>query len=193
MRALRTVVTVAVLAAVGACCAPAARAQEQEKPFRLFLGGYFPTNSDTKDVIGDTEFSWGMSYDVPSKKPMPAKIAVYFDGVWANADSVGGLDVDFHYLGIGPMARYYLGQKGGGDAPQKSRFYLGGGFGIYWITAQIVDNAGFYVSTLDNDIKLGGKLLGGVEFGKSFLVEGDYTWPGSSKGNGWNLRAGFRF
>ena len=193
MHALRTVVAAAVLAAVGAFWAPAARAQEQPKPIRLYLGAFFPTNSDTKDAIGDTEFSWGLSYDIPQKKPLPAVIAVYFDGVWASGDSIGGLDVDFHYLGIGPMARYYLGKKGEADAAQKSRFYVGGGFGMYWITAQIVDNAGFYVSTLDNDIKFGGKLVGGLEFGKSFLVEGDYTWPGSSKGNGWNFRAGFRF
>jgi hypothetical protein len=106
---LSTVVIAAVLGAVGACCAPAARAQEQEKPIRLFLGAYFPTNSDTKDVIGDTEFSWGLSYDNPQKQPLPAKIAVYFDGVWANSDEVGGLEIDFHYFGIGPLARYYLG------------------------------------------------------------------------------------
>ena len=193
MRVLRTVVTAAVLAAVGACCAPAARAQEQPKPIRLYLGAYFPSNSDTADAIGDVQFSWGLSYDIPQKKPLPAMIAVYFDGVWASSDSIGGLDVDFHYLGIGPMARYYLGQKGQSDTPKKSRFYVGGGFGIYFITAQIVDNAGFYVSTIDNDVKFGGKLVAGMEFGKSLLVEGDYTWPGASKGNGFNLRAGFRF
>jgi outer membrane protein with beta-barrel domain len=193
MRVLRTVVTAAVLAAVGACCAPAARAQEQPKPIRLYLGAYFPSNSDTQDAIGDVQFSWGLSYDIPQKKPLPAVIAVYFDGVWASSDEFRGLDVDFHYLGIGPMARYYVGKKGEAETQQKSRFYVGGGFGIYWITAQVVDNAGFYVSTIDNDIKFGGKLLAGVEFGKSFLVEGDYTWPGASKGNGFNVRAGFRF
>jgi hypothetical protein len=193
MQALRTVVTAAAVAAVVAFCAPAAHAQQQEKPIRLLLGAYFPNDSDTKDSIGDTEFSWGLSYDVPMKKPMPAKLAVYFDGVWASADERGGLDVDFHYLGMGPMARYYLGEKGQSGPPKSTRFYLGGGFGIYWITAQIVDNQGFYVSTLDNDIKFGGKLLAGVDLGKSFLVEGDFTWPGTSKGNGWQLRAGFRF
>jgi hypothetical protein len=58
---------------------------------------------------------------------------------------------------------------------------------VYYITAQTVDDQGFYVSTLDNDFKFGGKLLAGVEFGKSLLLDGDYTWPGSSTGNGWNL------
>jgi hypothetical protein len=191
----RSFVALAALAVTSTIWAPAALAQdERPRPARLFLGGYFPSDGDTKDAIGSTEFSWGASFDLPKKKPSPATYAIYFDGVWADADDSFGLEVDFHYLGIGPLARYYPGaKKEASGTPQKSRFYLGGGFGLYFITAQIVDNDGFYVDTLDNDVKLGGKLFAGVELGSALILEGDYTWPGASAGEGWNARVGFRF
>jgi hypothetical protein len=194
MRVRRALVAVAALAAVAASCPPSARAQgDQLKPIRLYLGAFFPSKSETSDRIGSAVFSWGLSYDIPQKKPSPVKLAVYFDGVWASSDEFLNRRIRFHYFAFGPEARYYLGQKGESGTPQKSRFYVGGGFGLYIITAQITDGSGFFISTLDNDLKLGGKLLAGVEFGKSFLVEGDYTWPGSSAANGWNARVGFRF
>jgi outer membrane protein with beta-barrel domain len=193
MRALKAFAALAVMCVIGPVAAPPACAQEAPHPFRLYLGAFFPTKSETKDRVGDVVFSWGLSYDVQMKKPMPVTPFVYFDGVWASTDDYLNRSITFHYLGIGPGARYYFGQKGAGAPPQKSRFYVGGGFGIYFTSAQITDNNGFYVSTVDNDVKFGGKLLAGVEFGKSFLVEGDYTWPGASAANGWDLRVGFRF
>jgi hypothetical protein len=183
---------VAALVAVSALFAPPARAQEEPKPIRLFLGAFFPSDSDTADAVGSTEFSWGLSYDLPQKKPSPATLAVYFDGVWADSSEVGDLAVRFHYLGIGPEARYYPAKKKQGGEAKANQFYLGGGFGFYYITAQIVDD-GFYVENIDNDFKFGGKLLAGMDFGKSLCLEGDYTWPGTSAGQGWNLRLGFRF
>jgi len=193
MRAFATCTAVAALAAVAASCAPAAHAQAAEpKPFRLYLGGFFPSKSETKDRVGDVVFSWGLSYDLHMNKPLPATPFVYFDGVWASADDYLNRSITFHYLGIGPGLRYYLGQKKG-EAPKPNRFYVGGGIGGYFISTHITDSNGFYISTVDNDFKFGGKLLAGYEFSKALLFEGDYTWPGSSAGNGWTARLGFRF
>src|SRR5262245_45702250 len=108
----RSIVALAALAVAVAIGAPAALAQDDKpRPGRLVIGRYFPTDSDTKDAVGSTEFSWGASFDLPKKKPSPSTIAVYFDGVWADADERLGLDVEFHYLGIGPAIRFYPGAK----------------------------------------------------------------------------------
>jgi hypothetical protein len=186
-------VAVATLATIGACCAPRAHAQEEPQLFRLYLGAYFPAKSQAADVFGSAIFSWGMTFDVPPKKPSPVVPTIYFDGVWAFTDEFRDLEVSFHYLALGPAVRYYLGEKEPGAEPKKSRFYVGGGLGAYYLSTQLVDDDGFYIETIDNDFKFGGKLMAGVDFGKSLVLEGAYVWPGASDAQGWDLRVGFRF
>src|SRR5262249_46406629 len=130
MRFCSTFVAVVALAAVAASCPTSARAQGQEKPIRLYLGAFFPTKGETSDRVGTAVFSWGLSYDLPQKKPSPLKLAVYFDGVWASSEEFMNHHIRFHFFAFGPQARYYLGEKGQSSAPQKHRFYVGGGIGL---------------------------------------------------------------
>src|SRR4051794_18350926 len=105
---------VAALALLGVFGSSVAQAQTEEhlKPFRLYLGAFFPSDGDTSDRIGGTQFSWGASYDFPNKKPSPGTAAIYFDGMWASDDLYhsplnGNQEIKFHYLGIGPEYRFY--------------------------------------------------------------------------------------
>jgi len=204
MRSFKAFVIAAVAAPLlGGLGAPVAHAQAPPKepsPFRLYIGAFFPTNSDTKERVGSTQFSWGASYDLPSKKPGPGTAAIFFDGMWANGDTYNGTiytnrEITFHYLGIGPEYRFYPGSSKDQMMvePDKSRFYLGGGAGIYFLSARITDHTGYYVSDIDNEVRFGGKVFLGFDIGKSFLIEGDYTWPGITEAQGWNARFGFRF
>src|SRR5207248_1472486 len=98
MRSLNAFAALTVLAAVTAAGATPAHAQTAEpKPFRLYLGAMFPSKSETSDRVGTAVFSWGLSYDVPLKKPMAAKPFIYFDGVWASTDDYLNRSISFHY------------------------------------------------------------------------------------------------
>jgi hypothetical protein len=154
-----------------------------QKPWRLKIGAFFPTDGDVKDSLGNTFFSYGVSYDfVKTQVETPITLGVYVDGATKSKD--GGR---LSYVGLGPSARYFFTPV---VAPV--RFYGGAGLGPYFVTVKAGDSK--------NKTAFGGKLLAGVESNQGIFGELDYTFISSVsvggddvKPSGFNLSVGYRF
>ncbi|MDX1932801.1 MAG: outer membrane beta-barrel protein [Capsulimonadales bacterium] len=151
-----------------------------DRPWRVKLGAFFPTNGDLTDVFGKTFFSYGASYDFGKTTAVnPIVYSGYFDGT---TRSRSGARITYYSLGA--QGRYYFN-----PVVDPVRTYAGGGLGIY-----LLNSTGS--GDTDNDFRLGGKLLGGLEFNNGFFAEADYTLIGSVRGttpNGFNVALGYRF
>jgi len=176
-----------------------ARAQDQgagEGTSRFKLVFAFPTDGDTKDVVGNPVFGFGFSHDLPNSvaKGGPAVLSIYLDGVYAGRTK-NSITCDMRYLGLGPAVRFYPGRKAEaqGAPPKPSQFYLGGGFGAYFIR-YLLRNEFTGTTTEDtSSVKFGGKVQAGVDVGKVGFVEVEYAMPGVGKANSINLNFGARF
>ena len=151
-----------------------------EKPITIKLGAFFPTGSRLKNGAGDTWFSAGAEYAVPSGASQTLSPLLYLDYAGSNRH---GVNAD--YVGVGPGVRYYLTPPGASTLTP----YVGAGIGAYFLHA-----SGFGSSS--NKTQFGYRLNAGVEFSGSYLAEISYTDPSSLSGtrfSGFNLQVGARF
>jgi len=151
-----------------------------QRPWRVKLGGFLPTNGAVQDSFGRSFFSYGASYDLGKTLDYnPTVGSVYFDGT---SRSRSGAKLS--YYGLGVQGRYYLN-----PVVTPVRFYGGAGVGAYLLNNKIGgDN--------HNDTRLGGKFLAGAEMNNGWFAEADYTLINSVRGhsqNGFNLGLGYRF
>lgn len=160
------------------------------KPWRVKVGGFFPTKDAVKDTLGSTWAHFGVSYDF--QKTLAEKPITYFafvDGTNKSKDVSSPLfrtEYSLGYTGIGGGARFFLTPP-----DQTTQFYAGAGLGVYLFRGETKVNG---VRMTDyKDTKFGGKLLGGVQLNQGIFAEADYTLPGESDANGFNLAVGFRF
>jgi opacity protein-like surface antigen len=163
-----------------------------EKPWRIKIGAFFPTDGDVKDAIGSTFLSYGVSYDFfKTNVANPITVGAYIDGATNSKKNFGVTD-RLTYWGIGPVGRYYF-------TPVTSpvRIYGGAGVGAYFIDLKSsVSVDGVTYSASDNKDRFGGKLLAGVESGQGLFGELDYTFISKiedTNPGGWNLGVGYRF
>ena len=171
----------------GALVSIAAGAQAQttqpvQKPITIKLGVYIPTSSSGRDAGGNGQFTIGADYALAKTvSANPLLPSVYFDYEGGNRHG-GRSDV----YGLGIAARYYSGRP----ALARVSPYLGVGLGIY--DADLRRSGQGSGST----VSVGGKVLAGVEFSQSFLVEANYQFLPKHNGvnpDGLGVQVGYRF
>jgi|GEM_PF-3892157 len=73
--------------------AVAADDQKLEKPFRLSVGAFFPSDREIRDITDNVHFAFGLSYDFWRRKSGQAgndwAAALYFDGTPRRSTSTG--------------------------------------------------------------------------------------------------------
>ncbi|HRF58996.1 MAG TPA: hypothetical protein PLH94_03660 [Fimbriimonadaceae bacterium] len=164
--------------------AVAADDQKLEKPFRLSVGAFFPSDREIRDITDNVHFAFGLSYDFWRRKSGQAgndwAAALYFDGTFRDKD-----DNRLTNLGFGLNARVYLGEA----QENAARFYLGaglGGYSVHWRVAGLSESKFVF----------GGKGFLGVETPSGFFAELNYTWIDNVEGEnpgGFMAMIGFRF
>ncbi|MDX1932796.1 MAG: hypothetical protein SFU56_09345 [Capsulimonadales bacterium] len=167
-----------------------------ERPFRVKIGGFFPTNRETKSEVGRNFFSFGATWDFGRNPgPVPVFYSVFLDSANKSGSttvpSTPPVEVGTRrgYTGIGVALRNYLVPEG---SPQN--FYVGGGIGLYQFSRKSPElRNGRYESRGATNTRFGGKFFSGVELPQGYFGEIDYTLPGDSTGNGLTLSVGYRF
>ena len=153
-----------------------------QKPVTIKLGGFFPTSSSGRDAGGSSQFSAGLDYAlVKTTSSNPLLPSVYFD---YQGGSRNGGHTDSYGLGI--AARDYVGSP----ALAQVSPYVGAGVGVY---DEQLKRGG---TNSKNTVNVGAKLLAGVEFSQSFLVEVNYQFLPKHNGvnpDGFGAQIGYRF
>lgn len=151
-----------------------------ERPFRIKLGGLFPTDNSVSDRVGNYLFSYGVGYDFgKTTATAPTVYSFYLDGA---TRSRGDDRLTYNGIGVG-LRRYFT------PALLPTRFYAGAGIGGYLVNSRRANDS-------NNDFKFGGKLLAGAELNGGLFGEVDYTLISSVKGytpQGFNVSLGYRF
>ena len=172
----------AVLSAAQINAAQAQTTQPVQKPITIKLGGYFPTASSGRDAGGSSQFSVGLDYALAkTTSSNPILPSVYFD---YQGGSRNGGHADSYGLGV--TVRDYVGKP----ALAQVSPYVGVGLGIY--DEQLKRNG----TGSSNNANVGAKLLAGVEFSQSFLVEVNYQFLPKHNGvnpDGFGAQLGYRF
>lgn len=204
MNSVKRMVAALAVAGLGGVLANSAHAQTPtnrvQKPFRIQLGAYFPTDSNVKDAVGSTMFQYGLSYDfAKTQATNPVTFNAYIDGALRTGDeTIGGqnFDTEFTLTGFGVGLRSYFTPATAG-----TRLYGGAGIGAYSarVKASRTEN-NVTVSASESSTKFGGKLLVGGEINQGFLAELSYTFVDkvSLGGENYNpsgvgLTIGYRF
>lgn len=153
-----------------------------QKPITLKLGVYIPTSSSGRDAGGNGQFSLGADYALAKTVAAnPLLPSVYFD--YEGGSRHGGRA---NIYGLGVAARYYSGRP----ALARVSPYLGIGLGVYDADLRRSGQGG------GNTVSIGGKVLAGVEFSQSFLVEANYQFLPKHNGinpDGLGVQLGYRF
>ena len=183
--------------------APSARAQSAMSApapsgkiprVRLRLGVAFPTDSDTKEVVGNNIPSFGVSYDLPINSPFRAMphsaVFVYVDTAGKDR-SRDFRHLDMRYTGFGAGVRLYPAQKEWAEQA-KIHFYFGGSVGLYINTYRLRNERGEYTVDENSSTHLGGKGFIGIDIARRFFVEADYALPGVEFSQTIGLSAGLR-
>jgi hypothetical protein len=151
-----------------------------QRPWRVQLGGFLPTNQNVQDTLGRSFFSYGASYDLGKTTSYnPTMASVYFDGSSQSRDGAR-----LSYYGLGLEGRHYFN-----PGWRSLRYYGGAGVGAYLLNNDVGGDS-------HNDTRLGAKLLAGAEMNNGFFGEANYTLINSVRGhspNGFNLGVGYRF
>lgn len=180
-RYAKSIVAALSVMALGASLASSAHAQDTDdtmkptNPFRIKIGGFFPSSSEVKDAVGDTWPHIGISYDFQkTTAENPTTYFAYIDGTTKKGDiRLANVDFDttagFTAFGLG--ARFFFTRP-----VLPTQFYGGIGIGAYMIRAN-AEGGGRDID--GNQTNFGGKLLGGVQFNQGFFLEVDYTLAGN--------------
>jgi len=173
---------------LGLGAATASHAQttaEVQKPLSIKVGANFPSNSDARNVEGNTTISAGLDYAfVKTNQYNPTLPSVYFD--YAGGSKNGG---HVNTYGLGVAVRQYTTAPSGNNERGVSP-YIGAGIGAYF--NNIKNSSG----DSGNNTVFGGKVFGGVEFSGNAFVEANYQFIGASKGvnpSGLGVQVGLRF
>ena len=154
------------------------------KPITIKLGAFFPSGSALKNAVSDTWFSAGAEYALVPHGSASAAMTLeplgYVDYAGSNRHGFNA-----SYVGVGPGFKYALAAPGSSSLIP----YVGAGAGAYFLHA-----SGFGASS--NKTRFGYRLNAGVEFNQAYLLEINYTDPGSESGtrfSGFNIQVGAKF
>jgi len=176
-----TAVTLAVLGSVGIVGTGMAHAQDDtkavERPYRIKVGGFFPTEGDVKDAYGSTFFSGGVSWDFSKTLATnPTVFTLYTDYTRGErGDNTLGI------WGLGVGARFLFAPANSSGQP-----YGELGLGYYNVDFSPGPSAG----------RVGGKLGLGYQLNQGLFGEVEYNLIDKVEGvnpSGVRLNVGYRF
>jgi hypothetical protein len=153
-----------------------------ENPISVRVGATFPSNGAERDLqntwlAAGVDYAFGQTTNVAQ----PVQGLLYLDYTMSSRHSKLN-----EYLGVGPGAHVYFRTKNGGTAQP----YVAAGVGAYFQRANVTGSS-------HSNTAFGGKLGAGVDFDRTYFVEGDYTWIGSKVSgvslDGWALYVGYHF
>jgi hypothetical protein len=148
------------------------------KNMSLKLGAFMPTDSDVKDVLGDTWFDARLGYFVKNTPKCAELVELGWIGKdksfdYANAFDQGTEHFKAHMI---PLTYTY-------EMKAPSHFYYGGGAGVYFTKLSFrntgfdfVNNVPYSFSESRSSTKLGFHALAGYDFTKSLGAEFRYTF-----------------
>lgn len=157
-------------------------AEELDRPFRITVGGLFPSDDDVTDLTEDTHFNLGLSYDLWGKL---AQGRYYRGGVFFDLSTSESNGNRYNAYGFGGFGRLYLGDQ----STSAWRPYVGASLGVYFLDYELG-------AINDESSRLGAGIFGGIESLNGLFGQVGYRWIGSDRGfnaSGLTLSAGFRF
>jgi hypothetical protein len=170
---MKTNKMLALCAVLGVAGGALAETKDVEKPIRVLVGTYMPSNSTFKNATAKNWTSLGVSYDLgKTKSDKPWIYSVYLDNATKKSGTVNNT-----ITGIGVSARYLLGTPNA-----SSHTYLLGGVGSYRVKTGSTSTS-----------KVGFRVGGGYELSNGFFGELAGVQPGVKNTNGIEARLGFRF
>jgi hypothetical protein len=173
MKINKLTIAFATLALTGIAGGAFAETKDVEKPIRILVGTYMPSNSTFKNNTGKNWTSFGVSYDLgKTKSDKPWIYSLFVDNATKKRGTVNNT-----ITGIGLSARYLLGTPSA-----SAHTYLIGGVGSYRAKSGQASQS-----------KVGFKLGGGYELSNGFFGEVAAVQPGVKNTNGIEARLGFRF
>ncbi len=166
-------ITIATLALVGVAGSAMAETKDVEKPIRVLVGAYMPSNKAVKSATGKNWTSLGVSYDFgKTKSDKPWIYSLFVDNATKKKGTVSST-----LTGFGLSGRYLFSTPNA-----SSHTYLTAGVGSYRLK-----------SGASSQSKVGFKLGGGYELSNGFFGELTAVQPGVKNTNGVEARLGFRF
>lgn len=205
MHLLRTMAGACAVGALALVGSGAAHAQTAPKgPFLVRIGGYLPSNGDTREALGTNFLAFGVGYNLRRFESfLPTTLEVYadyFSRIKQHSEVTTGR-VEASTIGVGLLAKYSLDPK---HELKGFRPYLGTGVGIYWARAKqdtVISATDLRpISQRTNRTTLGGKILLGAELPSGVFGEAGFTFaPHPSifgervNLNGTELRLGYHF
>lgn len=156
-------------------CAGASKADDSKKPFAVRLGVFAPTDADVRSASSAGGF-FGLSFFLNHKTNSQTLLSLDWDGT--------GLDVSGVNVTSGSLilTGRHFSTPGAATGP-----YYGLGLGIFQ-TSGSAD--GF---TVNGDVQVGGKVVGGVMSKSGNFFEGGYVHSGATGSSGLTVTYGFRF
>lgn len=171
----RHILTVALAAVTLLSFAGASRADDSKKPFAVRLGVFAPTDSDVRSASSAGGF-FGISLFLNHKSTSQTLLSLDWDGTGLDVSGVNVTSGSFILTG-----RHFT------TAGTASGPYFGLGLGVFQ-TSGSAD--GF---TVNGDVQVGGKLVGGVMSKSGNFFEGGYVHSGATGSSGLTVTYGFRF
>ncbi|MDX1933554.1 MAG: hypothetical protein SFU56_13180 [Capsulimonadales bacterium] len=206
MALLRTMAGACAIGALTLIGSGAVQAQTMgpRGPFLVRIGGYLPSNGNTREALGTNFLSFGIGANLRRFDAfLPTTVEVYadyFNRIKNHREATIGR-VEASMVGVGLMAKYSLDPKG---ELQGFRPYFGTGVGIYWGRVKqetVISETDLRpISQRTNRTTLGGKIALGASLPNGLFGEVDYTFaPHPSifdervNLNGTQIRLGYQF
>ena len=171
----RHILTVALAAVTLLSFAGASRADDSKKPFAVRLGVFAPTDSDVRSASSAGGF-FGISLFLNHKSTSQTLLSLDWDGTGLDVSGVNVTSGSFILTG-----RHFT------TAGTASGPYFGLGLGVFQ-TSGSADGV-----TVNGDVQVGGKLVGGVMSKSGNFFEGGYVHSGATGSSGLTVTYGFRF
>jgi hypothetical protein len=165
--------TITLLALAGVAGSAMAETKDVEKPIRVLVGTYMPSNKALKNATGKNWTSLGVSYDFgKTKSDKPWIYSLFVDNATKKKSGVTNT-----LTGFGLSGRYLFSTPSAA-----AHTYLTAGIGSYRFKAGSASES-----------KVGFKFGGGYELSNGFFGEITAVQPGVKNTNGVEARLGFRF
>ncbi|MBC7804556.1 MAG: hypothetical protein H7145_00195 [Akkermansiaceae bacterium] len=180
---MTAVVACGTLVTVRGARADAPAENQSEKPIRIQLGVFLPSDHSIRDRTGDAYFSAGLGYDLKALSRR-ADRSEFQSGPYLDFASRERGGFQLTDVAVGLQSRVYFAPK------SRLRPYVGAGLGGYYIKYRQENGSD------DRKFTLGGKAILGLQDRSGLYFETNYTLIEKVRGDlpgGFNLQLGYRF